>query len=318
MKQFSFYYPESAIVGARLDHFLAQQLPQFSRTRIQAAITRGFVTVNQQTQRKASKLLTSGDMVTFTLPEKAPRKLPNPMIAQDFFSQSTILEEADFLIINKPAGLVTHPPSATTDEVALSDLLHAAYPQTQEIGEEGREGIVHRLDKETSGLIILAKTLAGYHALRALFCSRSIQKTYIALVQGHTDRTGTIPVPIMRDPLDPKKMMASYTGNGVEAQTLFTALAYGTDSSLVAAQPKTGRTHQIRVHFTHMGHPLLGDTLYGRSHRVIRRHALHAQRLEFIFQDKKFDVRCPLPEDICACARSEDISSQALSHLSNP
>ncbi len=315
MKQFSFCCTKISS-GMRLDNFLAQHLPQLSRTRIQTAITGGLVLVNQKPQTKASKTIFLDDEITFIMPEKKERKLPTLETALAFFSQVTLVEEPEFLIVNKPAGLVTHPPSPTTEEVALSDLLHAAYPNTREVGEAGREGVVHRLDKETSGLIILAKTIEGYLGLRALFCARKIQKTYIALVHGHTPQEGSIPVPIMRDPLDPKKMMASYTGNGLEALTLFTTLSYGTTSSLVEARPKTGRTHQIRVHFTHMGNPLLGDTLYGRQQRNINRHALHAYRLEFNFQGKNFDVFCPLPEDIQTCAQEELISIKGLARLS--
>lgn len=315
MEQFSFTCT-AAQAGLRLDQFLQQQLPHFSRTRLKESIKLGLVKINGITEKKASRTLIAASTITFTLPERQQRALPSTETAEAFFAKQLIIEHQDFVIINKPAGLVTHPPSPKTEEVALSDLMHVARPQSMFCGEEGREGIVHRLDKDTSGLILIAKNMDGYRLLRELFCSRNIQKTYIAITAGHTDQEGVIPVPILRDPLDPKKMMACYTGNGAPAETQFFTLGYGTSSSLIAAQPKTGRTHQVRVHCAHMGHPLLGDTLYGTRSKSIKRHALHAYRLQFEYKNQSIDIQCPIPEDMLLCAQSEQVEAKVLATIS--
>lgn len=276
-------------------------------------ICQGAILLNNKPVKKASILVKEQDEITLLLAEKPLRNLPTADEARDFFANNQRLLHEHFIIVNKPAGLLTHPAPTAPNETALSDLLHVAYPETKNVGEADREGIVHRLDKDTSGLIILARTLYGYQTLRKMFCDHTIKKTYLAIVQGHTPERAIIPVPIMRDPLDPKKMMACYTGNGAPAVTQIETLKYGPTCSLIQAKPKTGRTHQIRVHMAHLGHPLLGDALYGKKHPTLMRHALHATSLDFSFDTQHIQIKEPLPDDLVSCSAYEQIDTYKLS-----
>lgn len=198
-----------------------------------------------------------------------------------------LAEDADFLIVNKPAGLLVHPAPGHPDGT-LTDMLTPLYPELVRVGGAGRPGIVHRLDRETSGVMVVARTQQAYLALRRQFEShRDVQKTYLAILHGApAKRTGTIDAPIGRKPWDPKRM-AVVERNGARAVTHWTVLAKHGPLALVEFKIETGRTHQIRVHAAHLGHPVAGDSLYGNAaadRRLAvppRHHLLHALGLAF-------------------------------------
>ncbi len=218
-----------------------------------------------------------------------------------------IYKHEHFLIINKPAGLLTHPASHKGKEIALSDIVVASYPEIAQVGENTRPGIVHRLDKYTSGLIVVARTPHGYETLRGLFSTRAMKKIYYALVQGHVEKKGTIKTPIMRDMVDPCKLTCCFTTEGRPSETSFEAVTYFKAGfnplpyTLIRVFPKTGRTHQIRVHMASIEHPLVGDTLYGNKKAGdLGRYALHAAELSFNFDGTAFSFKAKMPDDLAA------------------
>ena len=205
-------------------------------------------------------------------------------------------EDPDFYIIEKPAGLMVHRPSTSSVELTLIDWLVHQVPEIINIGHPERPGIVHRLDKNTTGLLIVPRTSRAHMLFSDLFKNRDIKKTYLAVVRGHPEKEGTIELPIGRDPITRNKM----TVNGIEAReavTRYKVLTYFENAALVEIYPVTGRTHQIRVHFKAIGHPLLGDQLYGTRSPLIKRHALHATQLTFDFKGKPYTFTSTPPQD---------------------
>jgi len=259
--------------GARLDLFLVQKLPELSRSFIQKLIEDGHIKLNGKLARAGIRLK-EGDTVSVVIPPPEPAALEAENIPLDI-----IYEDADLLVVNKPAGMTTHPapgnPAHTLVNAVLSHL-----PSLPESDNPARPGIVHRLDKDTSGLILIAKTRGALANLSAQFKSREVKKAYVALVKGRvTPKSGVIDAPIGRDRAHRQKM--SVTDSGRPARTAYTVLRYFEDYTLVEARPETGRTHQIRVHFASVGRPIVGDATYGAKSELVGRQFLHAQKLSF-------------------------------------
>ncbi len=282
--------------GLRIDVFLARQLPVFSRSIIKKLLTNQQVLINHTTPAKPSYIIKDNDIITLlSIPTPTARsfqKVPKNIGVQ------IIAEHPDFLIINKPAGLVVHPPEQTFTDIALTDWLIQEYPEIIDVGDSLRPGIVHRLDRNTSGIMIIARTNMAYQKFVQMFKDRLIQKTYIALVNGHPEKTGTIDFAIGRHPVQ-KNIMHAFiaipeNSCARQAITHFKTLQHFDTFSMVEVKPKTGRTHQIRVHFKAIGHSLMGDTVYGTASKKIGYHALHAQKLEFAYDGSDYEFFSPL------------------------
>jgi 23S rRNA pseudouridine1911/1915/1917 synthase len=283
----------------RADLFISQQFPLHSRTFFQTLIDQNLVTVNKK-RAKASTVIKPFDEIMIQIPPLPTiNYVANPetkkILAQ--FDVQIVHEEQEFLIISKPAGLMTHKPSAYNSEVTLVDWLISGWDQLALVGHHDRPGIVHRLDKDTSGIMIIPRTNHAHMILSDLFKQRAIKKKYTAIVHGHPDRTGTIEFPIARDSVNRNKMTHK-NENGRAAITHYTVKEYFENTSLVEVSPVTGRTHQIRVHFAAIGHPILGDHLYGTKSSLIARHALHATSLAFAFNGKPFVFEQEMPADM--------------------
>jgi 23S rRNA pseudouridine1911/1915/1917 synthase len=280
-------------VGERLDRFLATHLPELSRSRIQALIADGSVHVNGAIARPSYKL-TETDEISLTLPDPAPTALtPEPI------GLRVVFENEDLLVIDKPAGLVVHPaPGHSGGTLVNAVLAHA--PDLSGVGGETRPGIVHRLDKETSGLIVVAKHDRAHHHLAAQLKDRRMDKRYVALVDGTPpSESGTIDAPIGRDPRRPRQMAAIASGR--PAITHFRTLKRFAKHTLLECKPVTGRTHQIRVHLASIGCPVVADRVYGRhiASAPLDRHFLHAARLTFTLpsgEERTFEA--PLPPEL--------------------
>jgi len=294
----------------RLDKFVAQQFPDFSRTFFQHLIDQGCVWVNGGQAKKSSLTARPGDVIELHIPQPKARTWS---AAADELGVEVIYTHEHFYIINKPAGLLMHPTSAQCKQVTLIDWLLQNFPELEAIGPSERPAIVHRLDRETSGLLIVPRTNYAHIAFGKLFRSRGIQKTYLAIVQGQPARTGSIDYPIGRNPIHRKKMTtfpdsAHYVSSVSDLQkdggqkarqalTYYKVLEYFDHYALVEVKPVTGRTHQIRVHMTAISHPLLGDSLYGQSSPLMNRQALHAAGLSFMFDGVPYTFEAPLPAD---------------------
>ncbi len=264
----------------RLDKYVAARLAELSRSAVQRLIESGSITVNGATTA-ASYKVGRGDEIFVRIPAPVPSALeaePIPL--------SIVYEDADLIVIDKPAGLVVHP-AAGHDRGTLVNAVLAHAPDLPGVGGALRPGIVHRLDKDTSGLIVVAKHDAAYRDLQRQFKSRGVKKRYLALVEGRVEPDeGIIDAPIARDRVHRKRMAVAMSGR--PARTRYKVIGRfawrwaGSEYTLVEAYPETGRTHQIRVHFAWLGHPLVGDTLYGRKKPSlpIERHFLHAAGLK--------------------------------------
>ncbi len=278
--------------GERLDKVLATRLGQFSRVQIQALIRDGQVTVGGR-PAKSSYRVEEGDVIRVSVPEPEAESGPEP----EAIPLDVLYENDDLAVIDKPAGMVVHPAYGHRSGTLVNAVL-ARWPSIAAWGEPERAGIVHRLDKETSGVIVVAKTPEVLEALRALFKERAVEKRYLALVEGTPDTPdGIIDAPIGRDPNQRKRMAVARDGR--EAVTEFHVIEQYDEFSLMEVFPKTGRTHQIRVHLAFIGHPVVGDTVYGRRRQRIRmkRHFLHAAAISFPLpgSGEVVTVEAPLP-----------------------
>jgi len=264
--------------GDRLDRYLAEQLPHHSRAEIQRWIKEGRVTVDGAVL-KASYRVQAGERILVQVPEPEIHELLPEPIPLD-----VVYEDGDLLVINKPAGMVVHPAHGNWSGTLLNAVLFHC-PDLADADSAQRPGIVHRLDKDTSGLIVVAKHEAARQHLQAQFKARVVSKAYLALLEGHLEpRRGRIEVPIGRDRRQRKRMaVLPLAQGGREAITDYRVLSYYDDYTLIEAEPKTGRTHQIRVHCAYINHPVVGDTVYGRRKQRLRcpRQFLHAHRLGF-------------------------------------
>jgi len=281
----------------RLDKFLVACLPDLSRSRLQALIKDGFVTVNGQLPRKAGQLLEGKTVVMVHIPPPSPSELVPEEIPLDI-----VFENADLIVVNKPAGMVVHPAAGhDTGTLVHAALAHA--PDLQGIGGEQRPGVVHRLDKDTSGLILLAKNDQTHRWLQDQFRLRKVQKTYQALVDGHPPTpTGRIDAPIGRDSKVRKKMAVVTSQKGRPAISEYRTLEIFPAHTLLEMHPITGRTHQIRLHLAFLGCPVAGDTVYGKRHSTIPldRHFLHAANLSICLRGETVPrtFEAPLPQEL--------------------
>ena len=258
--------------GERLDKYIAEQC-QISRSYAQKLIDDGQVAVNGHAA-KASQKLNAGDRIVASIPPPSPISL-----APEDIPLKVIYEDKDLIVIDKPAGLLVHPAAGQYTGTLVNAIL-ARCPDLGEINGSIRPGIVHRLDKNTSGLMMVAKNEAAQRSLSRQIKQRSIKKVYLALVLGHlSPERGAIDAPIGRHPGDRKRM--AVVSGGREARTGYKVLKYFDDYTLVEAMPETGRTHQIRVHFAAIGHSILGDHIYGKRSPLLGRQFLHAHRLGF-------------------------------------
>ena len=281
----------------RLDRYLAAHLPDYSRSQVQRWVREGAVQVNARPAR-AGMSLKSGDVITLTIPEPAPTEL----LPQDI-PLVVLYEDEDVIAIDKPAGMVVHPAAGHSRGTLVNALLWR-FPHLEGVGERGRPGIVHRLDKDTSGIILVAKNALAHRHLQAQFQARSIEKTYLALVHGHlSPEQGLIDAPIGRHARHRKRMAIVPAHRGRAAQTEYEVIAYYDANTLAAAHPLTGRTHQIRVHLASLGHPVVGDVVYGRRDAYkLGRHFLHAHRIRFRSpaHDAIIELESPLPPELRA------------------
>ncbi|MFC1996842.1 RluA family pseudouridine synthase [Chloroflexota bacterium] len=263
----------------RLDKFLVTCLPAFSRARLQQFIKSGHVTINQKPARKAGQIIEKDTMVSINIPPTVLSQLEPEDIPLNI-----IFENDDLIVVDKPAGMVVHPSTGHTS----GTLVHAALahaPQLEGVGGVQRPGIVHRLDKDTSGVILLAKNDKTHQYLSDQFRNREVKKVYLALVDGHPPTsTGRVEAAIGRDSNQRKRMAVTTNDKGRAAISDYRTLKRYNDHTLLEVKPLTGRTHQIRVHLAFLKCPIVGDTIYGRrkSSLPINRHFLHALLLRVI------------------------------------
>ena len=281
----------------RLDKFLVICLPELSRTRIQSLIKENQVTIDGAAPRKAGQMLETGAIVQLQIPASQPSQIIPEAIPLDI-----VFENDDLIVVNKPAGMVVHPAAGhSTGTLVHAALAHA--PEMEGIGGEQRPGVVHRLDKNTSGLILLAKNDLTHRWLQDQFRSRKIQKTYLALVDGHPPTpVGRVEAPIGRDSRARNKMAVVTPAKGRQAVSEYRTIESFANHSLLEVHPITGRTHQIRLHLAFLGCPVAGDTVYGhrQSSIPIKRHFLHAARLQVQLRGEAapHNFEAPLPADL--------------------
>jgi 23S rRNA pseudouridine1911/1915/1917 synthase len=281
----------------RLDRFLVNCLPEFSRTRLQSLIKEGLVTVDFEPARKAGQILDAGARVHVIIPQPAPADVLPEEIPLDI-----IFENQDVIVVNKPAGMVVHPSAGHK----TSTLVHAALghaPEITGVGGKKRPGVVHRLDKETSGLILLAKNDSAHRWLQDQFRQRQVEKIYLALLDGHPPTPeGRVEAAIGRDPKQRNLMAVVPDQKGREAASIYHTRQVFPRHTLVEVQPLTGRTHQIRLHMAFLGCPVVGDKIYGHKNPSlpVKRHFLHASRLAIVLpgETKKRVFEAVLPDDL--------------------
>ena len=280
--------------GLRLDRFLALELPDFSRSRLQALIAEGCVKLNG-TQPRPRELVRAADVVQLEIPalekiEAAAEAIPFPIL----------FEDEDLIVLDKPAGMVVHPGAGNQEHTLVNALLHHC-PTLSGIGGKERPGIVHRLDKETSGCLVVAKNDATHRELSRQFAARTLKKVYLALVAGRLKKSaGTIDAPIARHPVHRQRMSVSRSSRGRSAMTEYLVVRAGREMSLVECVLHSGRTHQIRVHLHHLGNPVLGDKLYAaKTAKNFPRQMLHAWKLGFTDprSGQWMEFEAPLPPD---------------------
>ena len=294
------------LAGVRLDRALAELLPQLSRERLKSLILDGQVaSASGAVARNPSQKVTSGDSFAITLPAPTVAEAE----AQDI-PLHIVHEDADLIVVDKPAGLVVHPAAGNLDGTLVNALLHHCAGRLSGIGGVARPGIVHRIDKDTSGLLVVAKTDAAHEGLARQFKDHSIQRLYAAITYGvPVPAAGTVDTWIGRSDADRKKMAVHREGRGKHAVTHYRTLDRLRGAALVECRLETGRTHQVRVHMAHIGHPLIGDPVYGRERKGFksiletlgfRRQALHARMLGFIHpvKDEPLMFESALPADM--------------------
>ena len=290
--------------GDRLDKYLAIQICSHSRARVQQLIEDGLVKVDGKVARSSAKLGV-GNLVEVIIPQARTSRLEPQAIPLE-----VVFEDPHIVVVDKPAGLTVHPAPGNLDST-LANAVLAHSPEIEGVGGERRPGIVHRLDKDTSGLIVVAKTSASHESLSRQFANRNVTKIYHALVHGSPiEAEAIIDAPIGRDRGDRQRMAIVSTGRN--AITRYKILQSIGAYSLLEIRPQTGRTHQIRVHLASVGYPVVGDQKYGRITTTLKRHFLHATALEFIHPVTKelMEFRSELPHDLTAFLQEISITDE--------
>lgn len=289
--------------GQRADVFLSGIFPDLSRSSVKRHIERGHILIDGETF-KPSRIVKSGENLSVDIPPPEPLEA-----APEEIGVEILYEDEDIVVVDKPAGMVVHPGAGVTGGTLVNALLHAC-GDLSGIGGKTRPGIVHRLDKETSGVMVVAKRDAVHRSLSEQFRSRETEKEYAAVVSGEMKKnSGVFVSPIGRSPSNRVKMTA-LRGGGRDAETRWEVVERLRGATMVKVEPKTGRTHQIRVHFSENGFPVLADRVYGgRKSRprgvagdLIKRHALHARRLGFTHPGtgKRIEFSAEIPEDMAS------------------
>jgi 23S rRNA pseudouridine1911/1915/1917 synthase len=309
--------------GQRLDRFLASQLPDMSRTHIQSLMQEGRVLV-EGAAMKPSHRIEAGVTVTIEIPP-----VPPPAVGPEEIPLEILYEDADIAVLNKPAGMIVHPGAGADSGTLVAALLHrfGGMEGLSTVGGPLRPGIVHRLDKGTSGVIVVARTNEAHLRMIEEFRERRVEKTYLALLHGKLKGdAGSIDLPVSRD-LKRRSRMTARRREGREARTDWRVRLRIENFTFVEADLHTGRTHQIRVHFSTLGCPVVGDTLYGapRQERIgaallppLGRNFLHAARIGFVHPrtGKPMEVRAPLPADLasylCHLGREAKVASRSI------
>ncbi len=299
MNQTVYAFEVEAGEDVRVDKYLSDQLPDISRSQIKRLIDEGNVTLDGVIVGKAGTLAKPGNIVKISVPEVDGEGLVPETIPMDI-----LYEDHNVIVVNKSSGMVVHPGAGNFSGTLVNALL-AHYPPIRGVGEAERPGVVHRLDKETSGVLIFAKTNKAYRWLVKQFKSREVRKTYLALVDGHPPTpTGRIEAPIERDMKIRTRMMVTMRGQGKSAISEYFELERFANHTYLEVHPITGRTHQIRVHLSYIGVPVVGDTLYGRRKPSIdiARFFLHAKSLDVKLPRDRVPstFTAPLPDDLRA------------------
>ena len=285
--------------GKRLDAWLSEQEPDLSRSRIQSLIRAGSILLNGCPTKPSQKLVRE-----MAISVDVPPPVSSELVPEDI-PLDVLFEDADIVVLNKPAGLVVHPAAGHASGTLVNALL-AHCPDLAGIGGEKRPGIVHRLDRDTTGVMVVAKNEFAMHGLVSQFRQRQVEKEYLALVWGRLAPTsGRVETPIGRNPRN-RKTMSATSGSGRLAITTYQTIELFRDTSLVTVRIETGRTHQIRVHMAFLGHSVLGDPQYGRQrHQVLpipvpARQMLHAIRLGLNHPrtDERLIIEAPVPDDM--------------------
>jgi len=295
--------PEQA--GKRLDLFLTSELSEFSRTQIQSLIQKGnVIPLFRVKVMKAGLVVLEGQSFEVTIPPAAKTDIKAQPLALDI-----VFEDSNILVINKPVGLVVHPGAGNPDQTLMNALV-AHCPDIVGVGGIQRPGLVHRLDKDTSGLLVAAKSDLAYKSLVKQLKTRKLSREYLGIVKGHLMDNGTVDAPLGRH-ASARKKMAVRPESGRTAVTHFASLESNETASLLHLKLETGRTHQIRVHMAFIKHPILGDSVYGEDSGKAERQMLHAFRLSFQHPKtgtlKTFWV--PPPKDFIDCLRQVNLKA---------
>jgi len=281
--------------ATRLDKYLTTKYPEFSRSYLQKLIEQGYILINGH-GAKTSQKLNIGDAISISLPPPEPTSLiPEPL------PLTIVYEDNDLIILNKPAGLTVHPAPGHTSHTLVNALL-AHCPALANFGNSLRPGIVHRLDKDTSGLMIITKTIPAQQNLINQFKIHSVAKGYLVLVKGKlTPSRGIIEAPIGRHPANRKRM--AIVTSGRQARTTYKVKEYLDNYTMLEVTIETGRTHQIRVHLSAIGYPVVGDSVYGVKSAFVKRQFVHAYRLGFHLPSNREykEFTCDLPQDLKQC-----------------
>lgn len=278
--------------AVRLDRYLAKECPELSRSRFQKLVEQGYVLVNG-CRARASQRLNIGDTIHINLPPPQPASLvaePLPL--------NIVYEDNDVIVVDKPAGLTIHPGPGHANRTLVNALL-AHYPDLASFGDNMRPGVVHRLDKDTSGLTVVAKHAFAQQHLISQFKARAVSKSYLVLVKGRlTPMRGIIEAPVGRDPFNRKRM--GVIADGKQAKTSYRVEEYIGNYTLLDIATETGRTHQIRVHLSAIGYPVVGDAVYGIKSPYLDRQFVHACRLGFRLptNEEYREFTCELPLDL--------------------
>jgi 23S rRNA pseudouridine1911/1915/1917 synthase len=308
--------PEGS-ASSRLDTILTKLLPAYSRNFFQNMIKEGYVLLNDRKIVKPSWPTKPLDTVTINFPPKriVAATTVTEMVNSKNLDIEIVYEHEHFLIVYKPANIMVHAPSERSSAVTLVDWLLVHYPDISKVGYSDRPGIVHRIDKDTSGLLVVPRTPHAYATFSKIFKDHAIQKKYWAVVDGTPDKAGTIEIPIGRSPQGNKMAAFPEYTTSVSANypiiarspyssrriryaiTHYTVKEYFQQAALIEATIVTGRTHQIRVHCAAIGHAILGDPIYGRKSKLIKRQALHAHSLSFNFDGHVYNFYKDVPQD---------------------